>query len=322
MYGYETFHDELTKNLIKSVHKGTSSHAYVFEGEKGLGKLNAARLFAAALTCANTYVAPCGECSSCIEAKANSNPDIIYVRPKKDKKSIGADDMRALEEDAAVKPFGSGRKVYIFEDGTQLTEAAQNTFLKTFEEPPEYAVFIIVISNTASLLQTIMSRCTLVHFPCVKDSIVETYIRENFPEASERIPFLVKYCGGVPKKADSVMSDTDFETLRSASLEKLSGLLSIDRRSAFSIRKFLEENKDKAEQILDFWLSFTRDTVLIQTGAMERIINVDKRDMLRQTASGVNPEKIIQMTDRLLQSQKMLGRYVSIKALSMWLALS
>ena len=62
MYGYETFHEDLMKNLIESVHNGASSHAYIFEGEKGLGVLNSARLFAAALTCKNTGVAPCGSC--------------------------------------------------------------------------------------------------------------------------------------------------------------------------------------------------------------------------------------------------------------------
>lgn len=321
MYGYDTFHDELMKNLIESVHRQASSHAYIFEGEKGLGKLNSARLFAAALTCPNTDISPCGTCPSCIESKANSNPDIIYVRPKKDKKSIGADDMREIEEDVAIKPFNSKYKVYIFEDGMQLTEAAQNTFLKTFEEPPEYAVFIIVIENTASLLQTIMSRCTLVHFPCVSDEIVEEYIREKYPEEKERLPFLVKYCGGVPKTADNVINDEDFETLRATSLEKLPSLLSSDRRFAFVIRKFLDENKEKASLILDFWLSFTRDTILIQTGAMEKIINIDKKDNLRQVAASVNPEEVVRVSERLIQSEKMLGRYVSLKAISMWLAL-
>lgn len=321
MYGYETFHDKLMTNLIESVHKGTSSHAYIFEGENGLGKLNCARLFAAALTCPNTDISPCGTCPSCIEAAADTNPDIIYVRPKKDKKSIGADDMRELEEDVAVKPFNSKYKVYICEDGLQLTEAAQNTFLKTFEEPPQYAVFIIVIQNTASLLQTIISRCTLVHFPCVSDDIVEKYIKEKYPQEQERLPFLIKYCGGVPKTADSVINDEDFETLRMASLDKLSALLSSNRRHAFIIRKFLDENKEKAPQILDFWLSFSRDTVLIQTGAMDKIVNIDKKDKLRQAAASVNPEEIVRVIERLIQSEKMLSRYVSLKAVAMWLAL-
>ena len=207
MYGYETFHEDLMKNLIESVHNGASSHAYIFEGEKGLGVLNSARLFAAALTCKNTGVAPCGSCQNCVESKADTNPDIIYVRPKADKKSIGAKDMRKLEEDVAVKPFNSKHKVYIFEDASLLTEEAQNTFLKTFEEPPEYAVFILITENSASLLQTILSRFTLVHFPSVSDAIMEKYISGKYPEEKERLPFLIKYCAGVPGKLRRSDSD-------------------------------------------------------------------------------------------------------------------
>lgn len=86
MYGYETFHEDLMKNLIESVHNGVSSHAYIFEGEKRLGCTQFRSTFAAALTCKNTGVAPCGSCKNCVESKADTNPDIIYVRPKADKK--------------------------------------------------------------------------------------------------------------------------------------------------------------------------------------------------------------------------------------------
>lgn len=150
MYGYETFHEDLMKNLRGIGHNGASSHAYTFEGEKGLGCTQFQPDFLRRLTCKNTGVAPCGSCQNCVESKADTNPDIIYVRPKADKKSIGAKDMRKLEEDVAVKPFNSKHKVYIFEDTSLLTEEAQNTFLKTFEEPPEYAVFILITENSAS----------------------------------------------------------------------------------------------------------------------------------------------------------------------------
>lgn len=322
MYGYEIFHEELMKNLIESVHNGTSSHAYIFEGKKGLGKHNAARLFAAALTCSNTDISPCGACPSCVEAKADTNPDIVYVHPKKDKKSIGADDMRELEEDVAVKPFNSKHKVYIIEDGALLTEPAQNTFLKTFEEPPEYAIFIIIIENSTLLLQTILSRFTLVHFPNVPDSVVENYINNKYPDERERVPFLVKYCEGIPKTADKVINDENFDELRSSALEKLFSLISADKYAAFTVQKYLDENKDKAAEIFDLWLSFLRDVILIQTSAPEGIINVDKKDILRRIASAINPEKVIKISEKLVVAEKMLMRYVNIKSVAMWLALN
>lgn len=321
MYGYEIFHEELMKNLIESVHNGLSSHAYIFEGEKGLMTLEAARLFAAALTCPNTRISPCGTCQTCVESKANTNPDIIYVRPQKDKKSIGADDMRALAEDVAIKPFNSARKVYIIEDGALLTEAAQNTFLKTFEEPPEYAVFIILIDNSVTLLQTILSRFTLIHFPAVSEERISKYILEKYPDENERLPFLVKYCGGIPGTADAVINDETFENLREAAVGKIFSLASKNKSEAFVIQKFLDENKENVNQILDFWLSFMRDAVLMQLGAQEKILNVDKKDTLRDFSAQVNTDVILMMYDRLITAQKMLKRYVNVKGLSLWLSL-
>lgn len=321
MYGYDIFHDDLMQSLINTVREGTCSHAYIFEGAKGLGILTAARLFAAALTCKNTEIAPCTSCPSCIEAKADTNPDIVYVRPDKDKKSIGTDNMRNVEEDAAIKPFAAARKVYIIEDGALLTEPAQNVFLKTLEEPPEYAAFIIVIENAEVLLQTIRSRAVIVHFPNVSDDTVRTYIAGKYPEVQERIDFLVKYCAGVPLIADSVIEDEEFETLRNAALDKLPALLSDKEIRAFELQKFTEDNKDSFVKIADFWLSFLRDVLLLQTGARDNIINVDKQDKLRAVSSKINPEKIVAVMDRLITAQKMAARYVNTKAISLWLAL-
>ena len=320
MYGYETFHEELMQNLINSVHVGSCSHAYIFEGKTGLGIRDAARLFAAALTCPNGEISPCGTCPSCKEAKADTNPDIVYVNTG-DKQSIGASEMRALEEDVAIKPFAASRKVYIIEDGAKLTEAAQNVFLKTFEEPPEYAVFIIIIENSSLLLETVLSRFTLVHFPSVSDAKVESYIKNKYPDETERLPFLVKYCAGIPYEADKIIENGDFETLRQSSLEKLSAIFSKDRRSAFTISKFAEEHKDNFADILDFWLSFSRDIILLQTGADAQIINIDKKDELRRLSSLINPEKTVKVCEKIVTSQKMLTRYVNIKATAMWLAL-
>lgn len=321
MYGYEVFHEELMKNLIESVHNGRSSHAYIFEGEKGLMTLEAARLFAAALTCPNTSISPCGTCQTCVESKADTNPDIIYVRPQKDKKSIGADDMRALSDDVAIKPFNSTRKVYIIEDGSLLTEQAQNTFLKTFEEPPEYAVFIILIDNSVTLLQTILSRFTLIHFPAVSEDRISKYIFEKYPDESERLSFLVKYCGGIPGTADAVINDPEFEGLREAAVDKLFSLASKDKREAFVIQKFFDENKENVNQILEFWLSFVRDTVLLQLGAQDKILNIDKKDKLKDFSSRVNTDLVLMLYDRLITAQKMMKRYVNVKGLSLWLSL-
>ncbi len=321
MYGYTTFHDDLLKNLIHSAQNGEASHAYIFEGVKGLAKHEAARLFAAALTCENPSIAPCGSCAACVQAKARTNPDIIYVEKPSDRKSIGVEPIRALNDDVAIRPFYSQKKVYIINEGDILTPEAQNSLLKTLEEPPEYAVFIIVVENSGMLLQTVLSRSVLIHFPPVCDDIVEKYIRENYPGQAEKIPLLVKYCEGIPKTADDIIADENFETLRASALDKLGALLSQNKLSSYTIQKFLDEHKDSAEKILDLWISYLRDILVIQCGASERVINIDKTEKLRQAAQKCEPRLTVKAIDELLKTKEMLRRFVNLKAASLHLAL-
>lgn len=317
MYGYTTFHDDLLKNLIDSAHNGMTSHAYIFEGAKGLFKHEAARLFAAALTCENVRSSPCGTCAACRQAKARTNPDIIYVDKPSDRKTIGVEPIRTLNSDVAVRPFYARKKVYIINEGDILTPEAQNAFLKTLEEPPEYAVFIIVVENSNLLLQTVLSRAVLIHFSPVSNGAVEAYIREKYPEQSDKVSVIAGYCDGVPGAADSIIADGNFQILRDASLEKLPALLSSKKISSYYIVKFLEENKDNSEKIFDFWISYLRDISVIQCNAPERIINSDKADALKSLAQKYDPKLIVRAVDEIIGAKKMLRRFVNLKAIAL-----
>ena len=323
MYGYKTYHEELMRTLINSVHSGNSSHAYIFEGEEGLNIFESAKLFAMALSCQNPNSAPCASCGSCIESRADTHPDIIYVERPADRKTIGVAPIRALTDDAAVKPFASPRKVYIIREGDLLTEAAQNALLKTLEEPPEYAVFIIITTNRDILLSTVQSRSSLVHFPPVPDAITEEYIEEKYPEADNK-GFLIKYCAGIPGRADAVMENERFYAIRSESLEKLTMLMTKNKLFAFKIRKYLDEEKDNADMILDFWISFLRDILVIQTGAANQdtiIINTDKAEELRSLAWKFSSRLTVSAIEELFTAKEMLRRYVSVKSTALHLAL-
>ena len=150
---------------------------------------------------------------------------------------------------------------------------------------------------------------------------MEKYISEKYPDEQERLPFLIKYCAGVPGMADNIINDENFESVRTSSLEKLFSVLSIDRRLAFVVQKYLDENKDKAETVFDFWLAYLRDIILMQSQAPNVIINIDKKDMLRQLASKYDTDYLMNMSKRVIKAKNMLSRYVNLKAISLWLSL-
>ena len=322
MYGYEILHTALMDNLIHNVRRGHVQHAYIFEGERGVGTLEAAKLFANTLVCENRDGAPCTQCSACIMAKAGTHPDIYYVSVPKDKSGITVDQIRAVTADAYTKPYESEKKVYIITDGDKMNEQAQNAFLKVLEEPPQYAVFVILAENHETLLQTIRSRCSVIRFNHVPKKAAAEYLKAHYPENAENIDFLVRYCDGVIGKAEEILSDEGFMPLRKASFEQMENLLSPRLSDAYKIAEFLEENKDEAGQVLELWQSFLRDIVLIQNDMREIAVNYDLLDGMIRLAGKIDEKKAADALESVLLAEKMKKRYVSLRTLALKLAFS
>lgn len=326
MYGYTTFHPKTAQSLIDSVRHGTASHAYIFEGAPGMYKTETAKLFANALVCRSKDSAPCGECPCCKEALLGTCPDIIFVEhgkgaDGKPKKTIGVEEARDLSADSLKKPYGSLRKVYIIPDGENLTAEAQNALLKTLEEPPEYAVFIIIIPSAAQLLQTIISRSTVVSFNAVSSELIYDYIMKKYPHKKDSAAFLTKYCEGIPGMADKLAADEEFDDLRSKSLSMMNVLVSENPQDAFKIQEFISDNKDRAKEIYDMWLSFLRDISVIHCGNTEAVINSDKLDALRTLCAKIDLKRCIRGAELIVESEEMLSKAVKLSASALRLAL-
>lgn len=321
MYGYEIFHDDIMKELINSIHNDETRHAYLFTGPKGVGKLKAAKLFAAALTCQNTGGAPCGVCGACIGAKSMTNPDIIYVRPT-DKKTITAEQGRQIVADAYVRPFESTKKVYIIEDAAVLNEFAQNCLLKVLEEPPEYVVFIIISTGETDLLQTVLSRCTTVAFSSVSDEVVEKYLKSHYPEQSQRFQSLIALSQGVIGEVEAILSDPDYDIIRQESFKMLVPLMSKHKISAYRVCEFLEDYKEKTDMIFSFWQLFLRDIIMIKNSKTDLIVNQDIKEELTDFAARVDDKFPIVVMDEIIKAVKMNKRYVNLHVLGLYLSLS
>lgn len=164
------------------------SHAYVIEGARGTGKHTLARDFAAALCCEHRtdegYDLPCGKCSSCRKIFAGICPDVITVG-RDDKASVGVDAVRALREDVHIYPNDLDRKIYIIEDADTMTVQAQNAFLLTLEEPPEYAVFLLLCENSHELLETVRSRAPVLRMQPLTPEMTAKTVLMKMPSAEQ-----------------------------------------------------------------------------------------------------------------------------------------
>lgn len=321
MFGYEVFHKDLLMTLIDTVRKGTNANTYIFEGVAGLGKHESARLFAKALVCNEKQNAPCETCSACREAQATSHPDILFITPEKDKATIGVEPIRDAITEALIKPFYNRHKVFIIDDGDILTPQAQNALLKIIEEPPEYAIFIIVCTNSEILLETVRSRAVTVTFSPLPDKIVREYIENKYPD-EPRVEFLVKYCAGIPKSADLIISDNDFDTMREEVLNLIPRLLSKNKAYAYDVAEYIENNKDRANEIYDMMLLYLRDAVIYAMGKNDNVINTDKLDKISLLGSKYEPQLLAKAIDEIMVAKKMLERYVKTSATALHAGLS
>lgn len=320
MYGYETFHEKIMLDLINAVRTGQARHAYIFEGAEGLALYSSARLFAAALTCGGEN-APCGECHRCTLSRADTNPDIITVEPEKNLISVAA--IRSVTDDSYIKPFDSEKKVYIIKNADLMNAAAQNAFLKTLEEPPSFAVFILIASDEENLLQTVRSRCVTVRFPPVSDDIVRRYIDEKYPDCENR-DFLVRYAAGIPGNVDSAVNDENFAALRQDAFDALARVMSKRPLDAYEAVDFMERNKENALLILELWIDFVRDMMLISHDCGALVVNTDFMPRLSRAASFFDDEKIVRTQQLLIQAVKMQKRDTggkNVRSLVLWLAL-
>ena len=167
-YRPETFgtligQDNIAQTLKNSIIRGQLAHAYLFCGPRGVGKTTTARIFAKAINCANPSpeMEPCGECESC---RSFAEGRSYCIHELDAASNNGVDDIKALMDQVRIPPQTGKYSVYIIDEVHMLSQAAFNAFLKTLEEPPAYAIFILATTEKHKILPTILSRCQTYDF--------------------------------------------------------------------------------------------------------------------------------------------------------------
>jgi len=152
----------VVQTLVNSIEAGNIGHAYLFCGPRGSGKTSIARIFAKAINCENHKGAePCNKCSSCQEIMAGKSIDLIEIDAAS---HTGVDDIRELTEGIKFAPVKSKHKIFIIDECHQLSKSAANALLKTLEEPPSHAVFLLATTEAQKMISTITSRCQRFDF--------------------------------------------------------------------------------------------------------------------------------------------------------------
>lgn len=184
-YRPTTFNDligqeHIVKTLTNQIINDRLGHAYLFTGTRGTGKTSAAKIFAKAINCLNPINgSPCGECEVCKTLSDPSNIDVVEIDAASNN---GVNEIRDLREKVQYPPVSCKYKVYIVDEVHMLTGAAFNALLKTLEEPPKHAVFILATTEVHKIPATILSRCMRFDFRLISTERIATLIAGIYDE--------------------------------------------------------------------------------------------------------------------------------------------
>ena len=287
--------DRAIEILKGSIRKGRVAHAYLFTGDRGIGKYLTAKTFARTLNCMHSTIEAhddcCDHCLSCMKINKGIHPDVFEIVPEKNQ--IKVDMIRSLEEDFSLKAFEGKWKIALIDDAELLNLSASNAFLKTLEEPPAMSLMILISSRPDMLLPTIRSRCQNIHFAPLPFHDVEKILNVK---GYDNVPLVSRLSGGrIGLALDGITKEQ-----RDKAFEKL-----------FLMRKGSEnplwESRDEIGEWIEWMLLFLRDMAV--TGFSHNddlLINHDIAFELRKLAGNVTEQNLSYLVDEMLRLQGLL----------------
>lgn len=342
--------EHIIQTLSNAVASGSVSHAYIFSGPRGSGKTTIARLLAKAINCRDRkpgQFEPCGQCPSCLEIIQGKSLDLIEIDAASHR---GIDEIRELIEGIKFSPAKEKYKVFIIDESHQLTKEAVNALLKTLEEPPAHAVFIMATTEIHKMLPTIISRCQRFDFR--KFFLGEIIGRLDIISKKEKVKIdkkalelIALNSGGAMRDAESLLDqvftfaaaiDKD-KAIGPQDIKELLGLADTvmvsefvdylagkDRKAAIN---FLEEIFEKGydpQEFIKALINYLRQAMIIKIdpGAINPIIiglTKEEQERIKGQAEKFSSQEIQKILNLLMSAENKM-KYSSICELPLELA--
>lgn len=278
-------HEQIIAHLSSALKTKKISHAYIFNGDDGIGKNMLARSFAKALQCEAGYGDSCDMCRSCHQVESGNHPDIKWVKHEKPA-SISVEDVRVqLNNDIAIKPYSSKYKIYIIDEAEKMTPQAQNALLKTIEEPPAYGIVMLLTNSIDALLPTIRSRCITLNLKTTPFDMVVQFLMSKYQIPDYKARVCAAFSQGNIGKAVKMAVSPDFNELHEDVLRIVKTVDDMEVYEVMDAVKNLSEHKANIYDVIDMMLVWYRDVLMLKiTNDLNLLIYQDEYRALSKRA--------------------------------------
>lgn len=320
--------EHIVRTLTNALDLDRVGHAYLFVGPRGTGKTTTARLLAKALNCTNRgkQGEPCDSCVSCTAFLEGRHPDLVEIDAAT---HTGVDHMRQLREGVRVAPILSDYKTYVIDEAHMLSRGAVNALLKTLEEPPEHAVFVLATTEIEKIPATILSRAQRFDFRTltveeIKDRLSMLAKAEGASVDAAAIDLLAQAADGSVRDGETLLEQVLAFIGEKASRDEVMGLLGIpdplivrdlaramlkeDSKEALRILDAAMESGAKAETLTRRLISYMRDILLVSVDdgladTVERHAGSAQREGVLEDAKNADRKSLIALLPRLMEAR-------------------
>jgi DNA polymerase III subunit delta' len=332
-------HERAVDLLRRAVQSRRIGHAYLISGPLGVGKRTLALRLAQALNCerlgpgapgaspagnplsgddgADTSMPPCGACRRCRLIASEAHPEVRVVSVQAPHRVIRVADVESIQADAALRAADVYRKVYVLEQAELLHPDAANRLLKTIEEPPSSVVMILTTIDPQATLETIVSRCQHLRLRPLKRDRLTAHLADVTDLAQDRAELIAALADGCVGRAMSLATDERALERRSRILDELAVVLDGDRIARLQYARTLgdrwSKDQDGIREILNIWLRWWRDLLLVHSGLDGRVVNLDRRAELGRMARLVSPSEAGAAVECVRDTLQMLDQNVNAR---------